>query len=436
MARERESCASRSFRRLQVSGPRGRVGDPSFSSLETLLRYNRSTKMKFGVYIQVPFCQTKCTYCNFHTGVVSRDRYEPYAAAVCREIEQTAASPNSEIGEMSVDTVYFGGGTPSLVEPVALAKILATLGDTFDFSIPKHRRDIVAASPEVTLEADPETITLDKAEAWLGAGFNRISLGAQSFNDKELQAAGRMHRCADIFSADESLRAAGFRNISWDLIAGLPHQTRESWEDSVTHLLQIRPEHVSIYMLEIDEDSRLGKESLDGGRKYSAAEIPPDDSIAEFYGSASARLAANGYEHYEISNWALPGMRSRHNLKYWQRRPYLGFGAGAHSFDGAKRWANVHDSAQYVACIEQGTSPREQIETLTSAQALEEELFLGLRQLEGIDLDRVERDYHVNLRKRIAPLAQQGLVELNGANLRLAPDRLSVSNEVFVELLG
>jgi oxygen-independent coproporphyrinogen-3 oxidase len=245
-----------------------------------------------------------------------------------------------------------------------------------------------------------------------------------------------MHRCADIFSADESLRAAGFRNISWDLIAGLPHQTRESWEDSVTHLLQIRPEHVSIYMLEIDEDSRLGKESLDGGRKYSAAEIPPDDSIAEFYGSASARLAANGYEHYEISNWALPGMRSRHNLKYWQRRPYLGFGAGAHSFDGAKRWANVHDSAQYVACIEQGTSPREQIETLTSAQALEEELFLGLRQLEGIDLDRVERDYHVNLRKRIAPLAQQGLVELNGANLRLAPDRLSVSNEVFVELLG
>lgn len=392
--------------------------------------------MKFGVYIQVPFCQTRCTYCNFHTGVVSRERYEPYAAAVCREIEQTAAPLRLEIGEICGDTVYFGGGTPSLLEPVALAKILVTLGDTFDFSIPKLRRDIVAANPEVTLEADPETITREKAEAWLGAGFNRISLGAQSFSDTELQAAGRMHRLADIFSADARLREAGFRNISLDLISGLPHQTRESWEDSVTQVLQLRPEHVSIYMLEIDEGSRLGKEFMSGGKKYGAAEIPPDDSISEFYESACVRLAAEGYEHYEISNWALPGMRSRHNLKYWQRRPYLGFGAGAHSFDGAKRWANVHDSAQYVLRVEQGTSTREQIETVTSAQALEEELFLGLRQLEGIDLDRVERDYHLNLRKRIAPLAEQGLVELKGGNLRLAPDRLSVSNEVFVELLG
>jgi oxygen-independent coproporphyrinogen-3 oxidase len=189
-------------------------------------------------------------------------------------------------------------------------------------------------------------------------------------------------------------------------------------------------------MLEIDEGSRLGKESLAGGKRYSAADIPPDDSMAEFYDSACVRLAAAGYEHYEISNWALAGMRSRHNLKYWQRRPYLGFGAGAHSFDGVKRWSNIHDSAQYVACIEQGTSPREQIEKVTSAQALEEELFLGLRQLEGIDLERIERDYHVNLQTRIAPLAQQGLLELNGKRLRLATDRLTVSNEVFVELLG
>jgi oxygen-independent coproporphyrinogen III oxidase len=199
--------------------------------------------------------------------------------------------------------------------------------------------------------------------------------------------------------------------------------------------LLIRPEHLSIYMLEIDEGSRLGKESLAGGKRYSAAEIPPDDLIAEFYDSACVRLSDAGYEHYEISNWALPGKRSRHNLKYWQRQPYLGFGAGAHSFDGAKRWSNIHDSAQYVACIELGTSPREQIETVTSAQALEEELFLGLRQLEGVDLERIEREYHVSLAKRIAPLAQQGLVELNGTRLRLAADRLTVSNEVFVELL-
>jgi oxygen-independent coproporphyrinogen-3 oxidase len=402
----------------------------------TLLRYNLRIKMKFGVYIQVPFCQTKCTYCNFHTGVVSQDRYEPYAVAVCREITRAAASLTSEIKDFSLDTVYFGGGTPSLLEPVALKRILDALNYRFAFERPVRQESALVDGAEVTLEADPETITRDKAHAWIRAGFNRISLGAQSFSDGELQAAGRMHRRSDIFAADSTLREAGFRNISLDLIAGLPHQTRESWDESVAQLLLIRPEHLSIYMLEIDEGSRLGKESLAGGKRYSAAEIPPDDLIAEFYDSACVRLSDAGYEHYEISNWALPGKRSRHNLKYWQRQPYLGFGAGAHSFDGAKRWSNIHDSAQYVACIELGTSPREQIETVTSAQALEEELFLGLRQLEGVDLERIEREYHVSLAKRIAPLAQQGLVELNGTRLRLAADRLTVSNEVFVELLG
>jgi oxygen-independent coproporphyrinogen III oxidase len=392
--------------------------------------------MKFGVYIQVPFCQTKCTYCNFHTGVVSQERYEPYAAAVCRELAETGAAMTSETREGSVDTVYFGGGTPSLLEPVALKKILDSLSDNFCFERPTRQESVLINEAEVTLEADPETITREKAEAWFRAGFNRISLGAQSFSDAELQAAGRMHHRVDIFAAATVLREAGFRNISMDLIAGLAHQTRDSWEESVTQLLRIGPEHLSIYMLEIDEGSRLGKESLAGGKRYSAAEIPSDDSIAEFYDSACARLAEGGYGHYEISNWALAGMRSRHNLKYWQRQPYLGFGAGAHSFDGVNRWSNVHDSAQYVACMEQGTSPREQIETVTTAQALEEELFLGLRQLEGIDLERIERDYHVNLRKRIAPLAQQGLIEIDGTRLRLATDRLTVSNEVFVELLG
>ena len=391
--------------------------------------------MKFGVYIQVPFCQTKCTYCNFHTGVVARDRFAPYAGAICREMKQTADRMTSEVQDVSVDTVYFGGGTPSLLEPVVLNDVLDHLSDNFVFERPKHD-SAVESGAEVTLEADPETITREKADSWLRSGFNRISLGAQSFSDPELQAAGRMHRRADIYAAATMLREAGFRNISLDLIAGLPHQTRESWEDSVAQLLLIRPEHLSIYMLEIDDGSRLGRESLAGGERYSAAEIPPDDSIAEFYDSACVRLAAAGYEHYEISNWALPGMRSRHNLKYWQRQPYLGFGAGAHSFDGVKRWSNIHDSAQYVVFIEQGTSAREQIETVTPAQALEEELFLGLRQLEGIDLERIEREHHVSLEKRIAPLAQQGLVELDGPRLRLATDRLTVSNEVFVELLG
>jgi oxygen-independent coproporphyrinogen III oxidase len=411
--------------------------------------------MSLGVYIQVPFCQTKCTYCNFHTGVVSRERFEPYVRAVCREIADSAQAMDCSEGHeftaeaqsaqrMSrkaarspqgtpVDTVYFGGGTPSLLDPAGLEEIIGALRKAFSF----------AGEPEVTLEADPETITPEKASAWRAAGFNRISLGAQSFDDRELRAAGRMHRRTDIFRAVGFLRAAGLANTSMDLIAGLAHQTRSTWDASVRELLELRPEHVSIYMLEIDEGSRLGKEAIAGGMRYGAAAIPADDEIAAFYESACERLAGAGYEHYEISNWALPGFRSRHNLKYWRREPYLGFGAGAHSFDGSTRWANVHDAARYVRCIEQGISAREQVETLTPEQALEEEFFTGLRQLDGIDLAQIESVYGCNglreritsLRARIESLRQQGLVELEGSRLRLAPDRLTVSNEVFVALL-
>jgi oxygen-independent coproporphyrinogen-3 oxidase len=386
--------------------------------------------MKHGVYIQVPFCQSRCTYCNFHTGVVSRDRYEPYARAVSREIE------SSELAEgATADTVYFGGGTPSLLDPALLALVMDKL-----------RRTTGAASfAEVTLEADPETISPQKAEAWRDAGFNRISLGAQSFHDRELQTAGRMHRREDIYRAVESLRAAGFRNISMDLIAGLPHQTRESWESSVAQLLRLLPEHVSIYMLEIDEDSRLGREALTGGQKYSAAEIPTDDAVADFYEHAAARLAAAGYDHYEISNWGLPGRHSLHNRKYWRREPYLGLGAGAHSFNGSQRWANVHEPDRYVTLIERGGSAREQLANVFPPDALSEEFFLGLRQLEGIDFERIAREYDrepwmhdrlATLRQRIDQLRSDGFVEVDGPRLRIAPARLTVSNEIFVQLLS
>lgn len=379
-----------------------------------------------GVYIQVPFCQTKCTYCNFHTGVVSQDRYRPYAEAVCREVAAVASL--TEI----VDTAYFGGGTPSLLDPAALSKILATIRDFF-----RPQLD------EVTLEADPETITREKASAWIGAGFNRISLGSQSFDDQELRSAGRMHRRADIFRAVQILREARFGNISMDLIAGLPHQTRDTWRNSLDQLLQIRPDHVSVYMLEIDDGSRLGRESLAGGVRYGATSIPCDDDIADFYDLAGAHLSAAGYGHYEISNWALPGMESKHNLKYWRRDPYLGLGAGAHSFDGALRWSNNHDPARYVADIEKGTSPREQIEIVTTEQAFEEEFFLGLRKLEGVDLARIARDYGPTLASRVVDLQfraeglrRQGLVEFDCNHMRLAPGRLAISNEVLVELFG
>ncbi|HEY6466852.1 MAG TPA: radical SAM family heme chaperone HemW [Candidatus Acidoferrales bacterium] len=383
--------------------------------------------MPLGIYIQVPFCQTKCTYCNFHTGVVASNRYQPYADAVCREIRESKSGD-----ARTVDTVYIGGGTPSLLDSAALLRMLDAL-----------RENYRAENLEITLEADPETIDAQKSATWLAAGFDRISMGVQSFHDNELRASGRMHRRDDIFSATEKLRSAGFDNISMDLIAGLPHQTRESWEASVDELLALRPAHVSIYLLEIDEGSRLGRESLAGGARYGAAAIPSDDTQAEFYESACARLEAAGYEHYEISNWALPGRRSRHNLKYWRREPYLGFGAGAHSFDGTTRWANIHDSMRYVDLVGKGISTREQIEAVTPAQALDEEIFLGLRQLEGIDLAEVAARSNgefsaraKSLSEAIQRLREQGLIETDGTRVRLAPDRLAVSNEVFVELLG
>ncbi len=395
-----------------------------------------------GIYVQVPFCQTKCTYCNFHTGVVASSRFRPYVEAVCREIREhrlllEAAGANwpgrwrgggvareTRSEDLAVDTVYIGGGTPSLLDAAHLQNILNAI-----------RASFAADLTEVTLEADPETIEAGKAAAWVRAGINRVSFGLQSFSDKELVAAGRMHRRADIYRAVPILREAGIRNISFDLIAGLSHQTKASWGQSLQELAGLAPEHVSVYLLEIDEDSRLGKELLQGGEKYSARSVPSEDDMVEFYEMAQQALRAAGYRHYEISNWAKPGYESKHNLKYWRREPYLGFGAGAHSFLGTERWANAHDAAAYVTAVQGGRMPVEQHETMTADSALEEELFLGLRQLDGIDLAQIERDYGVSLAARFDPLTSAGLVERDGSIVRLAPDRLSISNEVFVELM-
>jgi oxygen-independent coproporphyrinogen-3 oxidase len=386
-----------------------------------------------GVYIQVPFCQTKCTYCNFHTGVVSAGRFAPYVGAVSLEIREHRSRFETagivwppEAGSRTdvVDTVYIGGGTPSLLEPELLNGLLASLRDTFS-----------CALEEVTLEADPETIEPQKAAAWVAAGFNRVSMGTQSFVDEELKAAGRMHRRADIYRAVTILRDAGLNNLSFDLIAGLPKQTHASWRQSLDELMALSPEHVSIYMMEIDEGSRLGLEVLQSGNRYSARELPKEESMAEFYELGQALLKSAGYQQYEISNWAKPGFASKHNLKYWRREPYLGFGAGAHSFSGRQRWANLHDAAAYVDSISTGNSPVLSLETVTRESALEEELFLGLRQLSGIDLARIERQYGVNLRDKAAPLVTAGLMNREHHTLRLAPGKLSISSEVIVELL-
>src|SRR5467141_3020012 len=381
---------------------------------------------RLGIYVQVPFCQTKCTYCNFHTGVVSSARFAPYVQCVCEEMARhrefyAAAGVGlpAGIGDAVVDTIYIGGGTPSLLDAGHLRRIVDAVRDNF-----------VADLTEVTLEADPETVTAEKAGAWVAAGINRVSFGVQSFCDEELQAAGRMHRRADVYRAAAILRAAGIANISFDLIAGLPKQTRATWRESVDSLVELAPEHVSVYLLEVDEGSRLGSEMLRGGNRYSAGDVPGDEVMAEFYETACSVLGAAGFQHYEISNWAKPGYASRHNLKYWRREPYLGFGAGAHSFSGTERWENAHDAADYVTAVQGGRLPVEQQERLTAESALEEELFLGLRQLDGIDVGRIEREYGVTLASRFDPLMVAGLVERDGGVVRLARNRLAVSNEV------
>jgi oxygen-independent coproporphyrinogen-3 oxidase len=384
-----------------------------------------------GIYIQVPFCQTKCTYCNFHTGVVSSARFGPYVDAVCREIGNYAALYADArmvlpdlFADAVADTVYVGGGTPSLLDSGLLQRMLEAIRNAFATNL-----------AEVTLEADPETIEAAKAAAWVRAGINRVSFGVQSFSDRELAATGRMHRRADIYRSVAILRETGIRNIGFDLIAGLPHQTRESWQNSLDQLAALAPEHVSVYLLEIDEGSHLGGEVLRGGSRYSAGELPSEDEMAEFYETACNFLREAGYHHYEISNWGKPGFESRHNLKYWRREPYLGFGAGAHSFSGRERWANAHDPAAYVQALAGGNLPAEQHEIVTRDGALEEELFLGLRQLDGIDVERIEREYGVAVSGRFERLMKAGLVERDGSVMRLAPARLSISTEVFVELM-
>jgi oxygen-independent coproporphyrinogen III oxidase len=400
-----------------------------------------SSVKKLGIYIQVPFCQTKCTYCNFKTGVVSADRFAPYIAAVQREIVSHAALfraasiswparfdwqslIESSLPPEPANTVYIGGGTPSLLDPALVGELFRSIRQSFSCSW-----------EEVTLEADPETIEAEKARHWVADGVDRISFGSQSFVDAELKAAGRMHRSADIYKAVPILRKAGIGNISFDLIAGLPKQTHESWRYSLTEAIALSPEHISIYMMEIDEGSRLGLEVLQGGTRYSARDLPGEEAMAEFYELAQVELAAAGYEQYEISNWARPGFASKHNLKYWRREPYLGFGAGAHSFSGEQRWSNLHDAAAYVTAIEAGGPATESVQPVTRASALEEELFLGLRQLAGIDLARIEREYGVDLTEKANRLASNGVVERRGDVLRLAPAKLTISNEVLVELL-
>src|SRR5271154_2208829 len=279
--------------------------------------------MSLGIYISVPFCRTKCSYCNFASNVFSRVVFERYVDRVCADIEnapKVAAEMGGIIGR-TVDSVYLGGGTPTVLESAQLEQIFATVRSRFD----------VKPEAEITVECAPGTLTPAMIASLLRCGVNRVSLGVQSFVDQEAAAVGRLHKRATVLEDIEQLRATGITNINIDLIAGLPHQSAQSWEFSLAETVATSAPHVSVYMLEVDEDSRLGREVLAGGTRYHAHFVPDEEATADFYLAACERLLSAGIAQYEISNFAREGFESRHNLKYWTRQPYFGFGVDAHS---------------------------------------------------------------------------------------------------------
>ncbi len=361
-----------------------------------------------GVYIAYPFCAQKCTYCNFASGVLPRDLEGPYLDAVRGELAATEWPWRPE-------TVYLGGGTPSRLEPAALAALL----------------DAVPGRPwiEATLEAAPATWPREWAEGWRAAGVDRVSLGVQSFVESESRRAGRRHTAEGVARDVEALRRAGIGNFNLDLIAGLPGQTPRSWRESLECSARLGPPHVSIYMLEIDEDSRLGQEVLLNGTRYGAPDVPSESAIVDMYEAGVEFLRAEGIARYEISNFARPGDESRHNLKYWRLAPYLGFGAGAHSFDGAMRWANIEDAAGYVRLVLAGASPRTDP---VAARTAEERFFVSLRLAAGIRPSGDERERY---REPLGRFLAEGLLEEHDGALRLTNRGVLVSNEVFQEFL-
>jgi oxygen-independent coproporphyrinogen III oxidase len=386
-----------------------------------------------GIYISVPFCRTKCSYCNFASDVFSRTTFERYVERVCGDIantEEVAEEMGGEI-ESEVDSIYLGGGTPTVLDAAQLERIFAALRTEFG----------VRPDAEVTVECAPGTLAPAVIESLLRCGVNRVSLGVQSFVDAEAAAVGRLHKRATVVEEIGRLRAAGIANINIDLIAGLPHQTAESWQESLAEAIAIGPPHVSVYMLEVDEDSRLGRELIAGGTRYHAHFVPDEEAVVDFYLTACEKLEAAGIDQYEISNFARPGFESRHNLKYWTRHPYLGFGVDAHSMlasasvdADAVRFATSDVLEQYVA----GAPLHRTV--VSRSSALEESFFLGLRLTRGVNLQELSSTLGEqavgHFRDTIAELVEDGLMQQNGDFIRLTAQGRLLSNEVFEKFLS
>lgn len=440
------------------------------------------TVMALGVYISVPFCRTKCSYCNFASDVFSKTLFDRYVARICSDIEnaERTASQMGGIFEPVVNSIYLGGGTPTVLEPAQLKRVFEALRRKFE----------VSADAEVTVECAPGTLTPAILETLLAYGVNRVSLGVQSFVDQEAAAVGRLHKRTTVLQDIACLRAAGIASINIDLIAGLPHQTAASWEISLDETIAAEAPHVSVYMLEVDEESRLGRELIAGGTRYHAHFVPNDDATADFYLAASERLASSGIAQYEISNFARPAFESRHNLKYWTRQPYLGFGVDAHSMlpadrrqtrpvdhergDRRERGRDCREGehgreghgfsrADQPPKREPGFSPRgEEIEAvrfstaesleryivdspsqptpISRLTALEENFFLGLRLIQGVNLRQLATEFgHQpidNFREIIAEFVESGLLARDADLIRLTPRGRLLSNEVFQSFIS
>ena len=388
--------------------------------------------MPLGLYISVPFCKTKCSYCNFASDVFSRAVFDKYVAGVCTEIEQAAHTADQMGGllERVVDTIYFGGGTPTLLAVTQLERIFVTIRQNFK----------VKGGAEITVECAPGTLTDSVIQNLQRCGVNRVSLGVQSFDDKESASVGRLHKRSTVIDDIARLRTAGISNISVDLIAGLPHQTRESWDASLNEIISLDVPHASIYMLEIDDDSRLGRELIAGGQKYHAHFVPDEDLTADMYEIAGDRLNAAGIRQYEISNFARAGFESEHNLKYWTRHPYLGFGVDAHSMlhsavaGSAVRFSNSDSLEKYLACAAKQTT------LISSEGALQEAFFLGLRMNKGVDLRTLELQFGENqvgaYDETISALREAGLLEKDASTIRLTAKGRMLSNEVFERFIS
>src|SRR5436190_14101631 len=374
-----------------------------------------------GLYVHIPFCSAICNYCNFNRGLFDAALKEQYVAALLREIA-ASGGPATSLGASgaAADTIYFGGGTPSLLEPWEIGAVIRTCRNAFN----------VAPDAEITMEANPETVTPERLAGFREAGVNRLSYGVQSFRDDELVRLSRLHSAARAADAFSMARGAGFDNVSLDLMMWLPQQSIAQWLESVDALIALGPEHASLYILELYPNAPL-RDAM-ARSKWSLA---PDDDAAEMYLEAMARLDAAGYEQYEISNVARNGRESRHNLKYWTDGEWLGFGCGAHSTRRAVRWKNLSSTTEYIAAVASGGQLVAERRPLSPREALEEALFTGLRLTRGIDVNTVKARYGVDVsdiyRRELEPFLDAGVLIYDGRLLRLSRAGMLLANEVM-----